>query len=147
MVNNPTIVPLTPVQILEVQQFVGVFRHYAFTIATTMLTVISSIVTNMTTTIAKDLQFRIEQFLDYLATHPDTKIRCTASEMKLWVHLDVSYLSEPKARSRTGVLFFLSDAPKNHVDATSPFPPKNRSILVVCKIIDTVVGTNKLKLA
>ena len=141
MVNNPTITPLTAAQKLEVQQFVGVFRHYASAIDTTMLAAISSIATNMSTATAKDLHFRMKQFLDYAATHPNAKIRYTASAMKLWIHSDASYLSEPKARSRAGGFYYLSDAPKCPVDATSPSPPLNGSILVLCKIIDAIMSS------
>jgi hypothetical protein len=40
------------------------------------------------------------QLLDYLATNADTKIRFYASNMIMNIHLDASYLSESKARSR-----------------------------------------------
>ena len=83
MVSNPIIAPLAPAQQKEVQKFVGVFRHYAATIDTTMIAVISSIATSMTTIIAKDLNFRMRQFLDYAATHPDVKNRYIASHMKI----------------------------------------------------------------
>ena len=47
--------------------------------------------------------------------------------MKLVVHSDASYLSEPKARSRAGGNFFLLN--------NSLIPPKNGSILNVAHII------------
>jgi hypothetical protein len=50
---------------------------------------------------------RINQFLDYMWTHPDAIIWYRASDMILNVHSDVSYLSAPKARSRVGGYFFL----------------------------------------
>ena len=40
------------------------------------------------------------QLLDYLATHPDVKIRFYASDMIFNVHSDVSYLSIIDAKSR-----------------------------------------------
>jgi hypothetical protein len=40
---------------------------------------------------------RVNQFLDYMWTHPDAKIRYRASIMILNVHSDASYLSAPKA--------------------------------------------------
>ncbi len=49
---------------------------------------------------------RVDQFLDYLWTHPDA-IRYRASDMILNVHSNASYLSAPRARSRTGGYFFL----------------------------------------
>jgi hypothetical protein len=50
---------------------------------------------------------RVNQFFDYIWTHPDAKIRYRVSDMILNVHLDASYLSAPKAQSRAGGYFFL----------------------------------------
>ena len=49
---------------------------------------------------------RINQFLDYIWTHPDTKIRYRASDMILNVHLNPFYLGAPKAQSHAGGCFF-----------------------------------------
>ena len=108
MFNNPTIEPLIKAQHKTAQTFYVLFQYYARSIDTTMLSTISSIATNMTTATRKDLDFRMNQFLDYAATHPDARIRFIASNMQLWIHSDASYLSEPKTRSRAGGYFFLS---------------------------------------
>ena len=50
-----------------------------------------------------------------------------ASNIKLVVHSNASYLSEPKARSRAGGHFFLSN--------DSLIPPNNWAILNVAHII------------
>eukprot|EP00957_Ditylum_brightwellii_P041191 3118277-Ditylum_brightwellii.AAC.1 len=44
----------------------------------------------------------VEHFLDYCASHPNTTIRYTPSDMLLKVHSDASYLLVPEARSRAG---------------------------------------------
>ena len=62
--------------------------------------------------------------LNYAVTHPNAKIRYTASNMILYIHSDVSYLSEPQARSRAGGHYFLGD---KRPDMTTP--PTNRSRL------------------
>jgi len=49
--------------------------------------------------------------------------------MKLAVYSDTSYLSEPKARSRAGEHFFLSNG--------SDIPPNNGAILNIAHIIKT----------
>jgi hypothetical protein len=49
----------------------------------------------------------VNQFLDYMWTHSNAKIRYRASDMILNVHSDASYLSAPKARSCEGHYFFL----------------------------------------
>jgi hypothetical protein len=40
------------------------------------------------------------QLLDYLATHPDAKIRFHVSDMILHINSDASYLSVSNSRSR-----------------------------------------------
>ncbi len=40
------------------------------------------------------------QVLDYLATHPDATVRFRTTDMVMNIHSDVSYLLEPKSRSR-----------------------------------------------
>ena len=49
-----------------------------------------------------------EQLLEYLATQEEAVITYNAGNMKVVVHSDVSYLSEPQARSRAGGYSFLS---------------------------------------
>ena len=56
---------------------------------------------------------RVKQFLDYMYTHPDAKIRYRASDMILNIHSDASYLSATKARSRAGGYFFLGSIPQD----------------------------------
>jgi hypothetical protein len=55
----------------------------------------------------------VNQFLDYMWTHPDAKIRYRASDLILNVHSDASYLSAPKARSHAGGYFFLGSIPQD----------------------------------
>ena len=52
---------------------------------------------------------KVNQFLDYAATHPDEIITYSASNMVLAGHSDASYLSETKARSRAGGPNFMSE--------------------------------------
>jgi hypothetical protein len=56
---------------------------------------------------------RVNQFLDYMWTHPHAIIRYHASDMILNIHSDASYLSAPKARSQAGGYFFLGSLPHN----------------------------------
>ena len=51
----------------------------------------------------------IKQLLDYVATHPNARIRYVASDMILNLHSDASYLSEPKAKSRAGGHFWIGN--------------------------------------
>lgn len=45
--------------------------------------------------------------LDYVATHPDLHIQYYASDIKLKVHSNASYLNEDEARSSYGGYYFL----------------------------------------
>jgi hypothetical protein len=53
-----------------------------------------------------------QQFLDYMATHPDAKIRYYASDMILNLHSDASYLSVTGACSKAAGIFFLGSLPQ-----------------------------------
>ena len=57
----------------------------------------------------KETMKQTQQLLDYITTQEDVIITYSISDMKLAVHRDESYLSEPKSRSRAGGHFFLSN--------------------------------------
>ncbi len=61
----------------------------------------------------KNTMKQVNQFYDYMWTHPDAIIRYRASDMILNIHSDASYLSAPKARSRAGGYFFLGSLPRD----------------------------------
>ena len=65
--------------------------------------------------------------MDYIATQEDALITYTSSDMKLEFHSDVSYLSKPKARSRAGWHFFLSNE--------TTIPQNNGAIINIAHII------------
>jgi hypothetical protein len=78
---------------------------------------------------------RVDQFLDYMCTHPYAKIRYTASDMILNIHSDTSYPSAPKACSRAGGYFFLSGILQ---DAEPIFI--NGTIYITCTILKLVAA-------
>ena len=78
---------------------VSSFHYYDRAVDTTMLCSLSEIAGQQGKSTEKTRQ-RVDQFLDYTATHPDTMICYYASDMVLNVHSDTSYLTAPKARSR-----------------------------------------------
>jgi hypothetical protein len=53
----------------------------------------------------------VNQFLDYMWTHPDAIIRYRASDMILNVHSGGLHLSAPKACRRADSYFFLGSIP------------------------------------
>ena len=93
---------LTHVQPKDCQELCGLSYYYARAIKDTMQTDFSAVASSLSTSSWKDIKFRINKFIDYTATHPNSKIRYHLSQINLWVHLDVSYLNESKACSRNG---------------------------------------------
>ena len=139
--QNPDFQKLTPAQQKFIQEFVGVFLFYGRAIDSTMLPALGTIATHLHHAPYDTLKQKVDQFLDYAATHPDATIKYIASEMHLWAHTDASYLSETKARSRAGGYFFLSDKPALPIKADSPEPTPNMPVHVLCKIIDAVMSS------
>ena len=78
-----------------VQQVVGSFLYYARAVDPTILMALSDIATQQNKP-TENTKKRVEQLLDYMATHPMTKIRFRASDMILNIHSDASYLSAPR---------------------------------------------------
>ena len=67
-----------------------------------------------------------------MVTHPDAKIRYSASGMVLHMHGSASYLSETKYCNHTGSHLFLSNIPNNPLyqpPLHDPMPPNNGAIL------------------
>ena len=88
------------------QGIVGSILYYASVVDLTVLAVLSTIASEQakaTKTIIKDTG----QLLDYLATHPDAKIRLYASNIILNVHYDALYLSIIGTKSQMCGHFFL----------------------------------------
>jgi len=132
---------LTPKQLHYCQTFCGLFNYYSQSIDSTINKPANSIAAAVSTSSWKDIKFRIAQFLDYAATHPNAEIRHDASKMHLWIHSDASYLNKSKAPSRNAGYFYLSDEPKLPTKHTDPPPMHNAPILVNSKIIDAVMSS------
>jgi len=85
---------------------------------------------------SKGTQATIEactNLLNYAATHPDAVLQYHASDMILNIHSNASYLSETKARSRAGGIFYLSNNSKN--------PPLNGDIHVHSSIMRSILAS------
>ena len=76
------------------------------------------------------------QLLDYLATHPNAKVRFHASDMIMNVHSDASYLSEANARSRASGHFFMGSLPSDNQPIRL-----NGTLFTLCKILKFVVAS------
>ena len=76
---------------------------------------------------------KIETFLNYAASHPDSIVTYRASKMILAAHSDASYLSEREASSRAGGHFFLSE--DKHI------PSNNGAVHNTSSIIKAVISS------
>ena len=115
-----------------IQQVTGTFLYYARAVDVTMLVALSAIASNQSAPTAKTMGKALT-FLDYVATHPAAIFTYSAGDMVLNVHSDSSYLTEPKARSRAGGHFFLSDNEKD--------PKNNGAVLNIAQIIKNVMSS------
>jgi hypothetical protein len=112
--------PLAAQQCLTIQKVTGSVLYYARAVDPTVLMPLNDIATEQTKATGKT-QAATNQFLDYLATHPDATIRYHASDMILHIHRDAPYLSVSNARSRLGGLFFLGNKSPSKISSTNPY--------------------------
>ena len=90
------------------QQIVGTLHYYSIAVDPTMLTALGSISAQQSKGTEKTYSDTL-WLLNYAATHPNAKIRYTAINMIIYIHSDASYLSEPRACSRSCGHYFLGD--------------------------------------
>jgi endonuclease/exonuclease/phosphatase (EEP) superfamily protein YafD len=95
-----------------IQQVVGYLLYYGRAVDPTILTSISALASQQATA-TEDTHTNLLQILNYCASHPDSKIRSTASVMILNIHSDAGYLNEFEARSRAGEHFLMKSKPRN----------------------------------
>ena len=115
-----------------IQQVCGKFLFLGRAVHPTLLCPISAIASQSAAP-TEDTMKHTKQLLDYLATQEEAVLTYNASEMKLAAHSDASYLSEPKAQSRAGGHFFLSN--------NAEIPANNRAILNIAHIIKHVMSS------
>jgi hypothetical protein len=129
---------LSKAQILKLQQVIGVFLFYARAIDSSILVTLSDLASQQTQGTQQTEQNMLHM-LDYLATHPDTTVWYHASDMKLAIESDASYLSSYNSRSRVGGYFYLSSN-SGHSSKSEP-PPLNGAIHVTANILKHVVAS------
>ena len=129
---DPPSVPLTPEELLELQEIVGVFLFYARAVDPTMLTPLSKLASKQaepTSLIKPDL----ERFLQYASRYPNAGLIIRPSNMILLAHCDASYLSESEGRSRAGGILWFGD----HEEDTVP----NAAVSYISVIIPAVASS------
>jgi hypothetical protein len=94
----------------------GTLLYWARAVNPTIIPDISALASEQATATETTVE-QLTQLLNYCATNPNATIQYAASDMVLYIHSYVSYLPEPKARSRIGGHFFLSSATNstNHI--------------------------------
>jgi hypothetical protein len=117
---------------LFIQQVTGTCLYYSRTVDATMLVALSAIASDQADP-AKETMRKTLRFLDYVATHPDAILTYNRSSMVLNVHSDASYLCKPKAKSRAGVHFFMSN---NDAD-----PGNNGAVFNIAQILKSVMSS------
>jgi hypothetical protein len=115
-----------------IQEVTGVFLFLTRAVDSTMLTLLSALASEQATPTEKTMQ-KCLQFLDYAASQDDAIVTYRASDMKLAIHSDASYLSEPKARSRAGGHMFMA--------RTEEIPINNGAVLNISQIIKAVMSS------
>ena len=108
-----------------------------------MLTAIGSIFTHLSTYQWYNINNRINHFFDYVATYPGSKITYQKINMHIWVHIDTSYLAEPKARSRAGGYHYFSNKTKLTSQFDDPLPKHNHPVLVLSKVIGAIITSTQ----
>ncbi len=119
----------------RIQQIVASFLYYAHAVDPTILMALSAIASQQALP-TEDTRNRVNQFLDYMATHPNAKIQYCTSNMVLNVHSNASYLSAPHAQSCAGGYFFLGSTPCDG----SPIQI-NGAVHVTCTILKLVAAS------
>jgi hypothetical protein len=99
-------VPLAGADKALIPKVIGKLLYYARAVNSTLNVALSSLASEQNKPTA-NTQRRINQLLDYCATHPNARLTFHPSNMQLQVHSDAGYNNESNARSRTGGHFFL----------------------------------------
>jgi hypothetical protein len=114
-----------------IQVVTGVFLFLARAVNLTMLTPLSALASKQATPTEQTMQNCL-QFLDYAASQEEAIITYRASDMKLAIHSNASYLSEPKACSQARGHMFMA--------GMEEIPINNGAILNILQIIKTVTS-------
>jgi hypothetical protein len=118
-----------------IQQIARSFLYYARAVDSTIFMALSAIVSQQAAP-TEDTCNHINQFLHYMSTHPNAKIRYRVFDMILNVHSNALHLSAPNVHSHASSYFFLSRTPCNG----SPIQI-NGAVHVTCTILKLVAAS------
>jgi hypothetical protein len=117
-----------------IQKIVGSFLYYARAVDSTILMALSKIASQQAAPTENTME-HVNQFLDYMWTHPDAVIWYPDSNMILNANSDALYLSAPKACSRAGGYYFLISIPQD-----GDLIELNGAIHITCTILMLVAA-------
>ena len=90
---------------------------------------------------AQNTEAAITHFRDYAATNPSTIVQYKDIYMIIRIDSDASYLSKPRARSHTGVHYYLRLLPDDPAKDPNFPPPSNGKIHTEFRILKYVVAS------
>jgi hypothetical protein len=123
--------PLNKAEKKFIQEVTGVFLYLAWAVDSMMLTALSSLTSKQAAPTERTMQ-KCLQFIDYTASKEDAIVTYRASNMRLAIHHNSLYLSEPKARSRAeGHMFMASN---------EDIPTNNGAVLNTLQIVRAVMS-------
>ena len=132
-VTEDTTPPLNSHDTKYIQQVIGVFLYYARAVDPTMLAPLNKLASRQALP-TEALLTDVRHFLQYAASHPTASLVYKASDMRLVISSDASYLSETRSRSRVGGHHYLSSS-------SDPLTaPLNGGIEAISVIIPAVVS-------
>jgi hypothetical protein len=134
LVNDDDTPPLGLQDIRLVQSITGTFLWYCRVLDLTGLVSLGQISSQVSHATERTMA-QATDLLQYFATYPNASITYHASDMILLIHSDGSYLSEPKAGSRLGVIEYLGS------EGDEDKPPTNGLINVVSCRSDVVTSS------
>ncbi len=106
--QESTASPVNPTEKKFIQKVCSKFLFYGQAVDSTVLTPTSTIASQSANP-TKETLAHTNQLLDYLATPEDAVLTYNHSKMVMAVHSNASYLCKPKAKSRAGGHFFMSN--------------------------------------
>ena len=121
--------------ITKLQQRIGVVLYYSRAVDGTLMTTLNELASAKSKGTQATMK-ATKKLMKYCHTHSDSTIRYFASQMKLHIHSDASYMLASKSRSRVVVHFFLSEK-FNPTSQTK----HNVAVLVVAAFLKNVMAS------
>ena len=122
------------------QQIVVTLLYYAITVHPTILVALGTLSYQQSKATAHTYDATL-WLLNYADSNLNTTIRYTAGDIILYFHSNASYLSAPRAQSRAGGHYFLSNSSLDQTQPPKMHPRLNGPIHTVSKIMSNIMGS------